>query len=41
MKTTIYVFTATGNSLWAAQRIADKLGDAEVLPLARFRNDNP
>lgn len=40
MKTTIYVFTATGNSLWAAERLAEKLGGAEVLPIVRFKDDN-
>jgi flavodoxin len=27
MKTIIYYFSAIGNSLWVAKKIADKLGD--------------
>ena len=37
MRTTIYYYTATGNSLALARTIAQALGDAEVLPIARFR----
>jgi len=34
MKTIIYYFTGTGNSLAAARRIADKLGECELVPIA-------
>jgi ferredoxin len=35
MKTTIYVYTGTGNSLWAARKIADRLEQSELIPLSR------
>lgn len=38
MKTVIYYFTGTGNSLAAATRIAASLGDTELVPIAAFRN---
>lgn len=34
MKTTIYWFSGTGNSLVAARQLASRLGETEVLPLA-------
>ena len=34
MKTVIYYFTGTGNSLAAARRIAASLGDTEIVPIA-------
>ncbi len=37
MQTTIYYHTATGNSLVIARAIAQALGHAQVLPIARFR----
>lgn len=37
MKTTIYWYSATGNSLVIARRIAGELGEAEVVPLAKFK----
>jgi ferredoxin len=41
MKTTIYYFTGTGNSLMAAKRIAEKLGDCELVPIASvWKQDN-
>lgn len=33
MKTVIYYYTGTGNSLWTARRLADELGDAMVRPM--------
>ena len=38
MKTIIYYFTGTGNSLAAAKKIAAALGDTEVVPIATFRD---
>ena len=33
MKTVIYYYTGTGNSLWSARRLAEKLGGAKLLPM--------
>jgi Pyruvate/2-oxoacid:ferredoxin oxidoreductase delta subunit len=33
MKTTIYVYTGTGNSLWTARKLADHLDQSELVPL--------
>ncbi len=33
MKTTIYCYTGTGNSLWTARKIAGCLGQTELIPL--------
>ena len=38
MKTIIYYFTGTGNSLAAARTIAAVLGDCELVPIALLRN---
>lgn len=38
MKTIIYYFTGTGNSLAAARKIAGAPGDCEVVPIASFAN---
>jgi ferredoxin len=38
MKTTIYYFTGTGNSLAAAERIAAVLGGCELVPIALLQN---
>ena len=38
MRTIIYYFTGTGNSLAAAKRIAADLGDCELVPIASFGN---
>ncbi|NPV00816.1 MAG: 4Fe-4S binding protein [Brevinematales bacterium] len=35
MKTVIYYFTGTGNSLWAARKIGGYLGDTELIPIIR------
>ena len=34
MKTTIYFYTGTGNSLWTAVQIASRLGPSELIPLS-------
>jgi ferredoxin len=39
MKTVIYYFTGTGNSLAAAKRVAAALGDADFIPIASIRSD--
>lgn len=36
MKTTLYYFTGTGNSLWVARELAAKISSAEVVPMARL-----
>jgi len=38
MKTIIYYFTGTGNSLAAAKKIAAGLGDCELVPIALLQN---
>lgn len=38
MKTIIYYFTGTGNSLAAAKKIAQSLGETEIVPIAAFRS---
>ena len=38
MKTIIYYFSGTGNSLAAAKKVARSLGDTEIVPIAVFRN---
>jgi ferredoxin len=38
MKTIIYYFTGTGNSLAAARKIAAALGDCELVPIASLKN---
>jgi ferredoxin len=40
MKTIIYYFTGTGNSLAAAKKIAAMLGDCELVPIASLKNGN-
>jgi len=39
MTTTIYCYTATGNSLVIARAIAEGLGDTQILPIARYRTE--
>ncbi len=39
MKTVIYYFTGTGNSLAAAKKIAEALGDCGLVPIASLAND--
>ena len=38
MKTVIYYFTGTGNSLAAAKKIAADLGDCEIVPIASLKD---
>ena len=33
MKTTIYSYTGTGNSLWTARKLSDALGDTQQIPI--------
>lgn len=35
MKTAIFFYSATGNSLWAARSLARQIGEADVLPMVR------
>jgi ferredoxin len=39
MKTTIYFYTGTGNSLWTAGKIADRLDSSELIPLNRYKKE--
>ncbi|MBD3272236.1 MAG: 4Fe-4S ferredoxin [Elusimicrobia bacterium] len=40
MKTSICYFTGTGNSLYAARLLAEHVGDAELIPMARMVKTN-
>ena len=33
MKTTIYFYTGTGNSLWTAKKLSEILGNTELIPM--------
>jgi flavodoxin len=35
MDATIFYYTGTGNSLWVARTIADELGGADLIPIAK------
>ncbi len=39
METTIFYYTGTGNSLWAARTLAKMLGEAEVVSIADWMRD--
>ncbi|MRR17688.1 MAG: 4Fe-4S ferredoxin [Deltaproteobacteria bacterium] len=39
MKTTLFFYTGTGNSLWTAQKIAGFLDGAELIALSRYRDE--
>jgi ferredoxin len=39
MKTDLFYYSGTGNALWAARTLAERLGDAEVYPLSRVAAD--
>ena len=39
MKTTLYYFTGTGNSLWAAREFARHLPDTELVPMAKLMHN--
>src|SRR4030065_2960266 len=34
MKTDLFFYTGTGNSLWTARTLAKELGDAEIIPIS-------
>lgn len=38
MRTVIYYYTGTGNSLWTARALAEKLGDTELVPMHQMNN---
>jgi Pyruvate/2-oxoacid:ferredoxin oxidoreductase delta subunit len=40
MKTTLYYFTGTGNSLAVAKKIATDIGDSELVPIASLQKTN-
>ena len=40
MKTTIYYFSATGNSMTTAKKLAERLGDCEIIPAAAVMNES-
>lgn len=40
MKTVIYYYTGTGNSLWTARAATAQIGDAMLVPMAKADNDN-
>ena len=40
MKTALFFYTGTGNSLWTARTVADELGGAEIIPILR-NSGNP
>lgn len=39
MKTLIYFYTGTGNSLWTARTLAAQLGNTEIIPMSGVSND--
>jgi ferredoxin len=41
MRTTIYAYSGTGNSLWAARTLAGTLGEAEVVPVVQAARATP
>ena len=41
MKTDIYYYSGTGNSLWTARRLADELGDTGLYPISKIETDVP
>ena len=41
MKTDLFYYTGTGNSLWAARVLAQNLGDAEIIPISRIVGKPP
>lgn len=40
METTIFYFSATGNSLNLSRAVSDRLGNCEVIPMARFLDND-
>ena len=41
MKTDLFFYTDTGNSLWTARTLAKELGDAGVIPIIRCSDGLP
>lgn len=39
MKTIVYYYTGTGNSLWTSRLVADHLGDTKLFPMALMNGD--
>ena len=39
MKTTIYYYTGTGNSLWVARAVAEGLGETNLVSIPDCRDD--
>ena len=40
MKTDLFFYTGTGNSLWTARMLAKELGEAEIIPISRTSGDS-
>ncbi|MCI0511859.1 EFR1 family ferrodoxin [candidate division KSB1 bacterium] len=40
MSTTLFYYTGTGNSLWVARKLAEALGETELIPIANFELDS-
>ncbi len=40
MTTTLYYFSGTGNTLYAAKFLAQKIDDCEVIPMAKLWREN-
>ncbi len=40
MKTDLFFYTGTGNSLWAARTVAHELGNTEIIPIL-WMTSNP
>jgi len=38
MHTTIFYYTGTGNSLWVARELANRLGETELVAIANHRD---
>ena len=41
MRTDLFYYTGTGNSLWVARTLAKELGDAGIFPISRISGDVP
>jgi Pyruvate/2-oxoacid:ferredoxin oxidoreductase delta subunit len=40
METEIFYYTGTGNSMWAARKIAERIGETKLIPLASRRGES-
>lgn len=40
MQTEIYYFTGTGNSLWIAKKIAEQIGDTQLISIPQVINQD-